>query len=147
MITGQQLTRVVAAIVERDGKVFAARRNPDRSAGGLWEFPGGKIEPGESPEEALHRELQEELSIDATIGALVDRSSTIVTEGEIEMCCYSVEFAGSDPESSTDHDDLRWVNLSQLATLSWAPADIPIIERLPQRLAAMRPQVSYFGER
>ena len=57
-MTTQNVIRVVAAVAERHGSVFAARRNPDRSAGGLWEFPGGKIEPGESPEEALRRELQ-----------------------------------------------------------------------------------------
>ncbi|AXK46743.1 (deoxy)nucleoside triphosphate pyrophosphohydrolase [Brachybacterium saurashtrense] len=132
--------RVVGAIVERGGAVFAARRNADRSAGGLWEFPGGKVEIGESPEAALRRELQEELSIDISVGPLVERSLTNIGTSRIELACYSAQFCGTDPVSSSDHDAMQWVPLDDLASLEWAPGDVPIISVLPERLHALRTQ-------
>lgn len=129
-----QIVRVVGAIIQREDTVFAARRNPERSAGGLWEFPGGKVEPGETPERALTRELQEELAINVTIGALIDRSTSNVAGKTIELFCYEASLLGPGPSSSTDHDAMAWVGLDQLHELAWAPGDIPIIERLPQRL-------------
>jgi len=129
-----QVVRVVGAIIRRDNTVFAARRNPERSAGGLWEFPGGKIEPDETPEQALRRELLEELSIDVSVGALVDRSVSEISGLVIELSCYATTLRGPDPTSSTDHDALHWVDLDRLHTLGWAPGDVPIIERLPKLL-------------
>lgn len=125
---------VVGAIIERDGTVFAARRNPERSAGGLWEFPGGKVEADETPEQALTRELREELGVDVSIGELVDTSLSNVAGLTIELGCYLTELRGSDPVSSTDHDALTWVPLDQLEELDWAPGDVPIIKRLPRLL-------------
>lgn len=126
--------RVVGAIIRRNNTVFAARRNPDRSAGGLWEFPGGKIETGETPEEALARELREELDIEISVGALVDQSVSEVAGTTIELSCYTAELQGAEPTASTDHDAMAWVGLHELEQLEWAPGDIPIIERLPQTL-------------
>lgn len=130
--------RVVGAIVERNGAVFAARRNADRSAGGLWEFPGGKVEPGESPEAALRRELQEELNVEATVGQLVDRSLSDIGTARIELSCYAAQFEGDDPTSSSDHDAMQWVPLTELSSLQWAPGDVPLLEALPDRLASLR---------
>lgn len=125
---------VVAAIIERSGTVFAARRNEHRTAGGLWEFPGGKVESGETPEAALQRELKEELAIEATVGRFIDQSRTVLRAQAIEMSCYAVSLLGRDPERSTDHDAMMWIGLDKLTSLDWAPADIPIIERLPVTL-------------
>lgn len=133
-MTAQQVIRVVAAIIERDRKVFAARRNADRSAGGLWEFPGGKVESGETPEEALRRELREELSVDTAIGSFVDGSKVTLAGGVLEMSCYAATFTGPDPEHSTDHDAMVWIEVERLHSLSWAPADMPIIGRLAESL-------------
>lgn len=133
-MVGSQIVRVVGAIIQRGDTVFAARRNPERSAGGLWEFPGGKVEPGETPEQALSRELEEELAINVTIGALIDRSTGDVAGKTIELSCYEASLLGPEPSSSTDHDAMTWVSLDQLHELVWAPGDVPIIERLPQKL-------------
>ena len=130
--------RVVGAIVERDGAVFAARRNADRSAGGLWEFPGGKIEPGETAEDALRRELQEELGVDVAVGPFVDRSLSEVGAARIELSCYAAQFEGDDPSASSDHDAMQWVPLAELSSLQWAPGDVPLLADLPERLISLR---------
>lgn len=129
-----QTVRVVGAIIQRGATVFAARRNPERSAGGLWEFPGGKVESDETPEQALSRELQEELAIDVRVGALIDRSTSEVAGKTIELSCYEASLIGPDPSASTDHDAMTWVQVDQLHELDWAPGDIPIIQRLPRTL-------------
>lgn len=126
---------VVGAIIERDGTVFAARRNPERSAGGLWEFPGGKVEAGETPEQALIRELQEELGVEVSVGELVDTSLSRAADLTIELACYRARLEGAAPTSSTDHDALTWVPIDELESLEWAPGDVPIIKGLPHFLA------------
>jgi len=68
------MVTVTAALIARDGRLLVARRAAGRSQGGLWEFPGGKLEPGEAPEDCLRRELREELGIESTVGAFFDES-------------------------------------------------------------------------
>ena len=131
--------RVVGAIIRRSNTVFAARRNPDRSAGGLWEFPGGKVEVGETPEEALERELREELNVEVSVGPLIDQSISEVNGAIIELSCYSASLRDAEPASSTDRDAMAWVALDELDQLAWAPGDIPIIGRLAQTLRATSP--------
>lgn len=124
----QESIHVVGAIVVRDSLVFAARRRPERSAGGLWEFPGGKVEPGEHPEEALRRELTEELGIDVSVGELASRHSTLVGTVLIDLACYWAILVSDDPRASTDHDQMGWFAPEKLAELGWSPADVPIIQ-------------------
>lgn len=120
---------VVGAVFRTEDSVLAFRRNLDRAAGGKWEFPGGKVEPGESPEEALRREILEELDLHITVGDLIDRSSTIVGENTIDLACYFVE-ADRIPSASSDHDQIVWQPFATIRDLEWAEPDIPAIEAL-----------------
>jgi 8-oxo-dGTP diphosphatase len=121
---------VVGAIIEKGSKVFAARRNPERSAGGLWEFPGGKIEPGETPEGALKRELREELGIEVDVHGLASRHTTPLGNKLIDLACYFATLSSEAPVASTDHDEFDWVDRKDLRMLKWSPADVPFIENL-----------------
>lgn len=124
--------RVVAAVVFRGEQVLACRRAPHKSSGGLWEFPGGKVENGESPEQALRRELEEELSIIATPGRLLHRETTQVGEAAIDLACYLTEIS-DEPQAGDDHDHIRWVPLDHLLELDWAAPDIPAVKLMTER--------------
>lgn len=117
---------MVAAILSRDDTVLACRRAPGKSAAGLWEFPGGKIDNEETPPVALVREIREELGIAITVGALIDRTVTEVNGVGIDLLCYLVSSTET-PSTSTDHDELRWVSRVSLHDLDWAKPDLPAV--------------------
>lgn len=117
---------VVAAVFYRDGQVLACRRAPGKSTAGKWEFPGGKIDDGETPELALVREIREELGISISVNGLVDRSVTPVGDLDIDLACYLVSSAEV-PSHSTDHDELRWLPIDALASVDWAAPDLPAV--------------------
>lgn len=96
---------------------------------GLWEFPGGKIEEGESPKEALKRELVEELRCVVEIGELVETTEHQYDFGVVVLSTYYCALRGSEPVL-TEHSEIRWVPASDLRQLEWAPADIPAVERI-----------------
>ena len=121
------LIDVVAAVIVHDGRVLACRRAPHKAAAGLWEFPGGKVEPGESPQDALVREIREELGA----GIQLDHELLTAETGEVRLICWFARLDGGDiPTQSTDHDELRWMLPAQLSTLTWAPADLPAVQKL-----------------
>jgi 8-oxo-dGTP diphosphatase len=129
--------RVVAAVIVREGCVLACRRNPDRSAGGKWEFPGGKVEHAEAPEEALVREIREELGVDIEVGELIHRATTSTESADVDLSSYEARLTGIMPTRSTDHDRLRWMPVDQLSKLTWAPPDRPVVELL-ERFDSLR---------
>jgi len=119
--------RVVAAVIRHGDEILACRRRPGISSAGLWEFPGGKVEPGETPEDALAREIREELGIDIRVGALIDRSTTALDSGRlIDLACYEAR-AETLPTQSLDHDELRWLRPPGLGSLAWAAPDLPTV--------------------
>lgn len=127
--------RVVAAALLRAGpdgrlQVLAARRARPLAIAGGWEFPGGKVEPGESDAAALARECREELAVEVTVGALLGTA----TDGTVELVLLAAR-AQSDPVAGADHDELRWVGTAELASVRWLPIDA---ELLPAVAGALR---------
>jgi 8-oxo-dGTP diphosphatase len=122
--------QVVAAVITDADRILACRRAGGRDAAGRWEFPGGKVEPGEDPPAALRREIGEELGIVIEVGELLDRSVTVVGDHRIDLACYRVTGFDRRPSASTDHDQLRWCRTQELAELHWAEPDLPAVQRL-----------------
>ena len=123
---------VVGAVLVHDYQVFAAKRGPGKSMAGCWEFPGGKVEAGETPQEALVRELREELRIEARVGEFLTTTVHGTGSAVIELSTYLCEIIAGSP-ALMEHTDSRWVAVSELAGLEWAPADIPTVELLQER--------------
>ncbi|HOX33721.1 MAG TPA: NUDIX domain-containing protein [Spirochaetales bacterium] len=125
--------RSVAAILTRRGRVFAARRGPGGAMGGKWEFPGGKVEPGEGDRAAVERELLEEFGARAKAGALVGEVD-FLHRGRIRiLAAYAAELEEGSPLVPTEHVELRWASLEELAKLDLADSDrrlLPHIARL-----------------
>jgi len=120
---------VTAAVIYNDGKVLLTRRAPGEKHAGWWEFPGGKIEDGETPEHCLQRELMEELGIDTAVGALAAESIFAYDTGSIRLLAYQAEIISGQLTLHV-HDEYRWVDPSQLFTFRLLPADKPIAEKL-----------------
>lgn len=121
---------VVCAIIERDGLILAARRKPGLNMAGKWEFPGGKIQDGESPAAALARELREEMGIEVEItntlaGPTHQYEAFTVTLYPFR--CRLIAGADAGTLSSIDHDALAWLPPERLPELEWAEADLAII--------------------
>lgn len=115
---------VVAAVIEKDGRFLIARRAPHKADAGFWEFPGGKVEPGETPQQALKRELCEEMDVAAEIGELVHRGS----ERGIDFEAYRASIQGE--PAQRDHDRIEWVTRAEAADKPMHDFDWEVAERL-----------------
>ena len=124
---------VTAALVIEKGKVLIARRKTGDANGGKWEFPGGKLEENETPQECLRREIKEELGVDSVIGAFFDRSVYDYRSGTIELLAYYAELRSLD-FFLTAHEEIRWVEVTKLDEFEFSPADIPFAKRLANSL-------------
>jgi 8-oxo-dGTP diphosphatase len=129
-VSEHRVIEVVAAVIERDGLILACRRRPEKAAGGKWEFPGGKLEKGETHSEALVREIREELSTSIEVTAPLRTDDTLVGESTIRLICLRARLLGDTPTQSLDHDELRWVPRSDLPDLDWAAPDLPSVTEL-----------------
>ncbi|MCC3303156.1 NUDIX domain-containing protein [Arthrobacter sp. zg-Y895] len=126
--------------LRQPSRILAARRSAPEALAGLWEFPGGKVEPGESCTEALHRELAEELGIRVQLGAEITGP---LDEGwrlndVAAMRVWFAEITEGTAEPLEDHSELRWVDLNAeaLMGLAWIPADLPIVTALLEAVTA-----------
>lgn len=122
---------VVAAILHHDGAYFATQRGYGEFEG-MWEFPGGKIEPGENPETALKREVQEELGVDVSIKNLFCTTEYDYPSFHITLHCYFCNVISGEFELR-EHKSARWLTAETLDSVEWLPADKEVIERLKYR--------------
>jgi len=120
---------VVAAIIRRNGLYFATQRGYGEFEG-MWEFPGGKIEPGEEPKEALVREIREELAVEVMIGDFFCVREFDYPDFHLTLHCYFCGLAEGDEPTLLEHKAGRWLPADALAGLAWLPADEEIIRKL-----------------
>lgn len=141
---GQALRLVVGAAIVDDlatpTRVLAARRTEPAPLAGGWELPGGKVEPGESPMLALHREIQEELGVRIRTGEPVPGprpSRTWPLGDRYEMLVWFAVVEEGSPEALEDHDELRWLTRATVRDVPWLPADRPIAEAIAAVLGSV----------
>ena len=120
--------RVVAAVIRSEDKIFATARGYGEFKG-QWEFPGGKIEPGETPQEALVREIQEELDVKIKVGALIDTIEYDYLSFHLSMDCFWCNITEGEI-TLKEAEDARWLIKDELYSVDWLPADIELIEKL-----------------
>lgn len=122
---------VVCAIIRRGGRVLLAKRPAEKRLGGHWEFPGGKVEPGERAEAALVREIHEELRCRIRVTRALPVFNHAYDWGVIALAPFLCEIEpGSDDPHPHEHEELTWVSLPEMATLRLAPADVPVVNWL-----------------
>lgn len=122
---------VVGAAIVRDGRVLAARRTAPPEAAGRWELPGGKVEPGETPDAALVRELGEELGVTARVDHWLDATAVINDEYELSVAVVSID---GEPRA-TEHDALRWLAADELGDVAWLSSEVPFLDPIRVILA------------
>lgn len=120
--------KVAAAIIEREGRILATQRGYG-SYKDWWEFPGGKLEPGESPEEALVREIREELDTEIEVGDLLATVEYDYPEFHMTMSCFMCRMI-SGRLTLIEHEAARWLSADELWDVKWLPSDIRVIEEL-----------------
>lgn len=129
----KKTVHVVGAIIENDNKeIFCALRSPEMSLPNYWEFPGGKIEESETPEQALVREIKEEFNCEIAVGEKVEDTTYEYEKVIVRLETYMSTILNGTP-TALEHAETKWVPRTQLLSLNFAPADIPAVERLISR--------------
>ena len=123
------MKKVVAAIIKEKDQILIAQRHSKDPLAGKWEFPGGKLEPGETPEECLVREIREELQVELEIASFYDDNIYRYNDNAIHLLFYWAEILGGEVTPIV-HDDVKWTTIKELTNFDFAPADIPIVKRL-----------------
>lgn len=117
---------VVGAVIVREGAILCAQRGAAGALPGFWEFPGGKIEADETPQEALRREIEEELDCTIEVGDKITTTTHDYDFGVVTLTTYYATLVAGQPTTS-EHAEFRWLAPADLPTLEWAPADIPAV--------------------
>ena len=125
---------VVGAVITRDGLVMCAQRGYDGNLPGLWEFPGGKIEPGESNRAALMREITEELGCTVEVVREVTTTTHEYEFGVVTLTTFYCRLLSGTP-TLTEHLSIEWLRPDELDTIEWAPADIPSVALIRAELS------------
>lgn len=136
MVRQMKVIKVVAAIMIQNGRVFATQRGYGEFKDG-WEFPGGKVEPEETPQEALVREIKEELNTVIEVGELLDTVEYDYPEFHLSMDCFICKIIAGDLELK-EHEDARWLTTETLDSVDWLPADLDLIQKIKKYILEQR---------
>ena len=126
------MINVTAAIIERNGKILLAKRSSNGSLPNKWEFPGGKVEEGETPEDCLARELNEEFDIIVVVGNFIAESVYDYEKRTVRLMAFQV-YTDADITTLNAHAEIRWVPVEKLLEYDLAPADVPIAREVRKR--------------
>lgn len=136
MVRQMKVIKVVAAIMIQNGRVFATQRGYGEFKDG-WEFPGGKVEPEETPQEALVREIKEELNSVIEVGELLDTVEYDYPDFHLSMDCFICKIIAGDLELK-EHEDARWLTTEMLDSVDWLPADLGLIQKIKKYILEQR---------
>lgn len=136
MVRQMKVIKVVAAIMIQNGRVFATQRGYGEFKDG-WEFPGGKVEPEETPQEALVREIKEELNTVIEVGELLDTVEYDYPDFHLSMHCFICKIIAGDLELK-EHEDARWLTTETLDSVDWLPADLDLIQKIKKYILEQR---------
>lgn len=131
----RQQINVVGAAIVRDGSILCARRGPDGSLPGVWEFPGGKIEAGETPHRALAREIREELGCQVDVGEKIISTTHEYDFGVVTLTTFYCRLVSGSPHPA-EHSAVVWLVPADFDTLHWAPADRPAVKAIQARFGS-----------
>jgi 8-oxo-dGTP diphosphatase len=120
---------VVAGVIRREGLLLITQRMPDDTLAGYWEFPGGKVDPGEELKAALHRELREEIGVETEIGEEIHRIVHAYPDRDVRLYFFETRILSGEPQK-IEVADLRWVNVDQLMDFQFPEADRPLLDQL-----------------
>lgn len=123
------MTEVAAALIWRGNRFLICRRPPHKARGLLWEFAGGKVEPGETPREALVRECREELAVTVTVGETFMEVVHEYPDLTVHLTLFHAEIAEGEPQL-LEHTELQWITTEEIDKFDFCPADTEILERL-----------------
>ncbi|WP_329271391.1 (deoxy)nucleoside triphosphate pyrophosphohydrolase [Streptomyces sp. NBC_01451] len=125
---------VVGAALLRDGRLLAARRSAPPELAGRWELPGGKVEPGEAPQDALVRELREELGVDAEPVERIPGEWPLRAPYVLWVWTARLPAGSAEPKPLQDHDELRWLTPAEIWDVDWLDQDVPAVREAAARL-------------
>jgi len=131
------MQKVTAAVIEKDGKILIARRKQKDPLGGKWEFPGGKLESGETPEACLKRELREELGIETRVEEFLCSSRFVYRHIAIELLAYRTSYVSGEI-TLNEHERAEWILPEELKDYDFSEADKPVVRKLTEGFPSTR---------